>query len=181
MAKDKSAAAETPATAPARRKKLPTTALLIGGITIVQAVGFFFAFKMFAGPPAATLGADGQHHAAGEDPKGETSKVTTEFALLEKLRVPNNKSGRMFMYDLDVFVVVGADRRPIVEKLKTERAAEVSDRLAQIVRAADPRILEEDDLRTLRMQMQSALSTISGDPELIQRVLIPRCVPIRAD
>ncbi|MBK8914400.1 MAG: hypothetical protein IPM64_07320 [Phycisphaerales bacterium] len=180
MAKEKPAAAEAPA-APAKRRKLPKTAMLIGGITIVQAVGFFFAFKMFAGPPSPTLGADGQHHAAGEDPAGATSSVTAEFSLLEKLRVPNNKSGRMFMYDLDVFVVIAADRRPIVEKLKTERAAEVSDRLAQIVRAADPRILEEDDLRTLRMQMQSALSAISGDPELIQRVLIPRCVPIRAD
>lgn len=179
-------AKEAPATEQqtAPRKKLPMTAIIIAGITVVQAAGFFFAFKMFAGPPAPAYGAEhgeGDHHAEGADPHQEEEHGAAEFPLLEKVRVPNNKSGRLYMYDLDVVVVVSAARKPDVEKLKAERAAEISDRVGAIVRAADPRVLEEDDLRTLRTQIQTMLNTICGDAELVQRVLIPRCMPLRIE
>lgn len=185
-AKEKQAAAGGDEAAAKPKKKLPMTAIIIAGITIVQAAGFFMAFKMFAGgAPEPTYGAEhgeGEHHAEGDDPHAQPAvQMTAEIPLLEKLRVPNNKSGRMYMYDLDIVIVTSAEQKAEVEKLKTERAAEISDRIAQIVRAADPRVLEEDDLRTLRTQMQAAISTIAGNPEIVQRVLIPRCMPIRAE
>ncbi|MGE0481209.1 MAG: hypothetical protein AB7Q17_12125 [Phycisphaerae bacterium] len=173
--------AGTPET-PKPKKKLPKTALIVAAITIVQAVGFFFAFKMFAGGPQATYGHEGAHYA--HEPEVTTrpaATATVEIPLMQRFRVPNKKSGVLYIYDLDVVVVSPADRKEEVEKLKTERAGEVADRLGQILRAADPQVLNEDDFRTLRLQMQAALGAIAEDPELVQRVLIPRCVPIRSD
>jgi hypothetical protein len=56
---------------------------------------------------------------------------------------------------------------------------EIADAVASIVRSLDPRYLNEPDLKTFRLQVQRALGEIAADPDLIQAVLIPRCVPMR--
>ncbi|MBL8880120.1 MAG: hypothetical protein JNG88_13460 [Phycisphaerales bacterium] len=175
------AAEEAPPQAePKKKKGLPMNVIIIAGITVAQAAGFFFAFKMLGGGPAPTHGAEGENYIEGEGGHATTQPVQmVEVPLLEKFRVPNKKSGATFMYDFDVYVVVPADHKEKIELLKEERYGEIADRIAQIVRAADPAILNEDDLQTLRVQIQHVIGGIAEDEHLIQRVLIPRCVPIR--
>lgn len=161
------------------------TLIIIVAVAAVQGGLFFAAIKFFGGAPQPSYGATGEpgrpdeHYTQGGDPT--RSMETVEVDLLKKFRVPNTKSGRTWVYDFDIKIVVPADRKAAVESLVTERAGEISDRVAQIVRAADSRTLQEDDFRTLRMQIEQALATIFRDEKLVQRVLIPRCVPTQAD
>ncbi len=126
-----------------------------------------------AAPPS---GGHGGHYAAGGDPKD--SAATAEVMLLQKFRVPNNRTGRAILYDFDIAVIVRADRKAEMEALVKERAGEISDQVAQIVRGAEARVLQEFDFRTLRTQIQHALAGIVRDDKLVLRVLIPRCVPL---
>lgn len=170
--------------------KLPgkKTLLVVGVVAALQAGGFFLAMKLFSAGPTPTYGSEGAgghagaghadgaaHYAAGPDPKVEAA--TVEVPLLTKFRVPNNRSGRTILYDFDMVVVVRADRKADVETLVKDRAGEISDQIAQLVRGADSRVMQEFDFRTLRMQILHTLSTIARDDKLIQKVLIPRCVP----
>jgi flagellar basal body-associated protein FliL len=75
-------------------------------------------------------------------------------------------------------IKVPAHEKEQVEAVVAERKGEISDIVARIIRSADPRVLAEDELKTLRMQVQHALTPVLKDEDLVQRVLIPRCVPI---
>jgi flagellar basal body-associated protein FliL len=104
-----------------------------------------------------------------------------EVIVLKNFRVPNNKGGRLYIYDMDVSIVVAAGDKERLEKVIKERSGEISDTVAQIMRRATERTLTEDDLRALRHQLREGLLEIIKDEKLVQRVLIPRFVPIRAD
>lgn len=163
-------------------KKLPMTPILIGVVSLVEAAGFFAYMKFMGGGPKATYGDDhGQHAIEEHAPAAPAALPSAEVQLVKRFRVPNNKQGVTFIYDFDISIVVPGEKREEVELKVEERAAEIADRMARIVRAADPRILAEDDFATLRAQIGHALGEVFHDEELVQRVLIPRCVPMRAD
>jgi len=77
--------------------------------------------------------------------------------------------------------VVPLDQKEHMEGLVKQRSGEIGDRIARIMRSATDRVLKEDDLRALRQQMLETLREIVEDESLIQRVLIPRFVPMRSD
>lgn len=175
MAKEATAPAEP---APAAKKKgLPKTLILIGGITVAEAILFFVAFKLMGGGPSTTHGDEHGSVVQGPEPAAEVADVEVE--LLAKFRVPNSVQGKTWLYDLDLVVKVPAHRKADMENLKTTRMGEIADSVASIVRSLDPRYLNEPDLKTFRLQVQRALGEIAADPDLIQAVLIPRCVPMR--
>lgn len=164
------------------RKKLPMTLIAVLGVAVLEAAGFLIAFQfMGGGGPQPTYGGEeGEHYAHGEEPAPEAGPGA-EVELLKKFRVPNNKSGRMYIYDLDISLVVPDSKRELATTRIAERAAQISDCVARIVRGADQRTLNEDDLQSLRVQLKHELTTVLQDEGLVDRVLIPRCVPIRAD
>ncbi len=194
-------AEENAAPAPKPKKKLPLILGLVLGISLVEGAGFFVAFKVFGGGPKPSYGGeDGRHAVEVEKPatgghggksaasEGEGKKggegaeaSATEVPLLQKFRVPNNQSGKTYIYDFDLTVVVAAGRKEAAEKLVAGHAGEIADRIAQIVRGAEQKALDEYDFKTVRQQIQRALGEIMGDEKLVERVLIPRCVPIRAE
>jgi flagellar basal body-associated protein FliL len=104
-----------------------------------------------------------------------------EVSVLRNLRVPNDKSGRVYLYDLEISAVVAASEKDRAETLVKARAGEIGDRLAALMRSAPDRVLKETDLRTLRFQILEALREITGEESLVQRILIPRFVPIRSE
>ena len=104
-----------------------------------------------------------------------------EVLVVKNFRVPNNKSGRLFIYDMDLSIVVTASGKERLEKTVKERNAEIADTIAQIIRRASEKTLAEDDLQALRYQIKEGLLEIIQDEKLVQRILIPRFVPIRAD
>ena len=160
------------------KKKLPLTLGIIGGVAVLQGVGFFVFFKFFGSKPQAALAET--NHVIESVPASQPAEFI-EVSLLKSYRVPNCKSGRTWVYDLDVIVVVPAKEKDKVERLADERAGEIADRVSGLVRAAPDSVLREDDLRVLRNQFLEGLREIMGDEKLIQRVLIPRFVPLRAE
>ncbi len=135
-------------------------------------------------PGGEKSGKGGEKAAEGGAESGPATAVaatgSAEVVLLQRFKVPNSKGGTIILYDFDISVVVPAARKTAAEEVFKSRAAEIADRVAQVIRQAAPRVLSEDDFATLRGLLKQLLSEITGDGQLIQRVLIPRCVPLRA-
>ncbi len=181
MAKEK--AEEAQSAEPKPKKKLPMTIILIVVVAGMQGAGFYVGAKYFgAGPSVAHGETEDSHHMEGHEPEpDQAADSTVEISLLKSFKVPNNKSGRMYIYDLDIVAKLRTSQKAAVEKLVAERPGEISDAVARIVRSAEPKIMAEDELKSLRMQIRSALAEIAGEAETFEQVLIPRCVPIRVE
>lgn len=183
-----SEAAKTPppAAAPADEGKAKKSSgmkgmiIVIAVVTVVEGAGFYGAMKMFGGGPQVAHGEQTEtNHAQGPEPVAH--KPTAEVELLTKFRVPNDKSGRLFIYDMDLSVKVDAEHREAFDKLVEERKGELSDRVARIIRSNESEVLHEPDLKSLRMQIRHSVGEMAGDPEMVLEVLIPRFVPMRSD
>lgn len=154
------------------------TLALVLGVALLEGGAFFIAFQWF-GTNEATYGQDG--HVLEEAELVEIK--TQEVELLRGFRVPNNKDGRLKVYDFDITVVVPADDNERLKDIETaleSKMGEISDRTARVVRSASPRSLNEDDFRTLRLQLRQEYADVLRDPDAVIRVLIPRCVPMYA-
>lgn len=160
------------------RTKLPRTLGIVLGVAVAQGVAFFVIFKVAGGGPEAAHGE--QSHAIEAAPSSQTAGGA-EVALLRSFKVPNDKSGVLRVYDIDLSVVVAAADKARVETLVERHAGAIADCVAGIVRGATDRMLREDDLRVLRAQLLEGLREVTGDEHLIQRVLIPKFVPLRAE
>lgn len=167
-----------PASPKSTKKRLPMTLGIVLGVAIAEAAVFFIVFK-FSGSGPQPAHAEQSH--AIEGPAASQPAAIAEVPLLKSFRVPNDKNGHMYIYDLDLSIVVPLDQKARMEGLVKQRAAEIGDRMARIMRSASDRMLKEDDLRALRQQMLEGLREIMEDESLIERVLIPRFVPMRAD
>ena len=170
---EQAAKTETPAKP---NKRFPMTVGIVLGVALAEAAVFFIVFKFVGGGPRTAQAENGQPIEAATQPAG-----VAEVPVLKSFRVPNDKLGRMYLYDLDVSVVVPLEQKERVEGLVKQRSGEIGDRIARILRSASDRMLKEDDLRALRQQVLETLREIVEDEDLIQRVLIPRFVPMRAD
>jgi flagellar basal body-associated protein FliL len=166
---------------PKKRRRIPKTLVIVIAVATVEAVGFYGVTKLFGGGPQVAHGAEeGEGHLLdGEDPG--SVPVTAEVAFLSDFRVPNSKNGRLYTYNFDIAVKVAGRRQEEMKALVAERKNELSDRVARIVRAADPPVLNEPELKTLRMQIKHEIGAVAGDQDLVLEVLIPRCQPIRSD
>src|SRR5437870_8872592 len=171
---------------------LKSTPALLGVVMLVEALVLFAGFKMFGGAPHSAQAADatseeegghgeGGHDAHGGPIKGEKRKVV-ELQVLE-FKAPNKQSGRLFLYDVSVFVTVKTEFKERVEAAFKDREATIRDRARTIISQCDPEKLgggSEPGLETLRRQMKHQLDEIIGDG-MIEEVLIPRCIPYRQD
>jgi flagellar basal body-associated protein FliL len=200
MAKDKQKEAEREASgsshAPEEKKSagggagaaiLRSTPALLGVVMVVEALVLFAGFKMFNGSPQSagadevetTDGANGTLKGIGV--KSEKKKVI-ELNVLE-FKAPNKQTGRLFLYDVSVFVTVKTEFKERVEAAFKEREATIKDRVRTIISQSDPEKLgggTEPGLETLRRQVKHQLDEIIGDG-MIEEVLIPRCIPYRQD
>ena len=171
---------------------LKSTPALLGVVMLVEALVLFAGFKMFGGAPHSAQAADatseeegghgeGGHDAHGGSVKGEKRKVV-ELQVLE-FKAPNKQSGRLFLYDVSVFVTVKTEFKERVEAAFKDREATIRDRARTIISQCDPEKLgggSEPGLETLRRQMKHQLDEIIGEG-MIEEVLIPRCIPYRQD
>ncbi len=173
-------AAANESVAKPKRKRLPKTLVIVLGITVLEAAVFFFIFKAGGGGPDVVHG-EGSHALEGAATSRPAAADSAEVTLLKAFKVPNDKSGRVLIYDLDLSVVVPADSQQDMEKLARAHDGEIKDRVARILRAATHQMLQEDDLRALRQQLAAGLREIVTEDDLIRRILIPRLVPIRSD
>jgi flagellar basal body-associated protein FliL len=163
--------------------KLP---VLLGGVMLIEAVVLFAGFKFVAGGAKSAAAADMTMNVKKEGEEGATSTgekaKTVEIALLDA-RFPNKLSGREFLYDVNIFVSVKADSEEKVKKQIAANDALIKDRVRTIIAQSDPEKLgggSEPGLETLRRQVKYQLDEIVGE-NMVDEVLIPRCIPFRAD
>lgn len=171
--------ADEPQEVPQKKKKgLPKTAIIVAGVALVEAAVFFAVFKFAGSGPEA---AHGESNPSIAGPAASQPVMPAEVALVQGLRVPNEKRGQMWIYDVDVTIVVPASEAERIQKIVDERSGEIGDRVGRIVRGATARMLEEDDLRALKNQLTLAVQDVFQDESVVQRILIPRFVPMRSD
>lgn len=188
--------------------KLP---VLLGGVMVVEAAVLFGAFKMLGGSPAPAAGAElhakaeghgddedeeggaeahGAAPAAGGHGGGDTKaagpviKPKGKYALtVLEFKATNKVSGRMYLFDVSIEAqVLGANLDKVKAKLE-QRKALISDRVRTIIAQSDPEKLNgqaEPGLETLKRQVKFQLEDVVG-PGLIDEILVPRCIPFRAD
>ena len=167
--------------APKKKVRVPKMLAIVVVVAVEEGVGFYAATKLFGGGPQVAHGADErQGHLLDGAEVGDVP-VTVEIEVLSKFKVPNDKRGRLYIYDFDVALKVPGHREAEATELVRKRQRELSDRVARVVRAADPATLHEPELKTLRLQLQHTIGEVVGDQDIIVEVLIPRCVPMRSD
>ncbi len=182
--------------------KLP---VLLGGVMVIEGAILFGAFKMMGSKPAATEGAE-LHAAEGEHAEGDDGgdvesaeaaggegekekgpapkKKNLRYSMpLIEFRAPNKVSGKMYLYDVAIEAQVMGKNYEDAQKKVEERKALISDRIRTIIAQSDPEKLNgqvEPGLETLKRQVKYQLDEIVGDG-VIEEVLVPRCIPFRAD
>lgn len=171
------------------------TPVLLGGVMIIEAAVLFAGFKFLgAGPAPAAASADLAPDAHGDSQGGDDShggagsgpaldrKQLVEVQVLE-FRAPNKLSGRTFLYDVSIYAVSSAAHEKEVKATIEARKALITDRVRTIIAQSDPEKLgggSEPGLETLRRQVKYQLDEIVGEG-MIDEVLVPRCIPFRAD
>jgi flagellar basal body-associated protein FliL len=168
---------------------LAKTPVLLGIIMVVEAVVLFAGFKFLGGGPknaSADVGLVKEEHGEGKGDEHGGPRVSSEkerqVEILQAFKARNVQSGRSFIYDLSVAVLVKAeDEDKIKEKVKS-RDALIKDRIRTIIAQMDPEKLggAEPGLETLRRQIKSQLEIIVGEG-MIEEVLVPTLTPFRAD
>lgn len=169
---DAAAAAATPAKGNLKSILVVLAVLLLEGGTIGVTM-------YLAGGPSKVQGVELQ-----ADLEAEKNKPVE--LLLVKDRFPNLQTGRHFLYDTEVYIVVRkADNENDAVKATLENMkATTSMEVGNIIRSAHPSYFEERTLATLRRQIKAMLDERLTDKEgksLVQDVLITRCTPFRAD
>ena len=168
---------ETPAPAPAPKGNLKAIVVVLG---VLALEGGTIGLTMYlAGGPSEVQGVELQ-----ADLEAENNKPVE--LLVVKDRFPNLQTGRHFLYDTEVYIVVRKidNENDAVKTMLEGMKATISMEVANIIRGAHPSYFEERTLATLRRQIKAVLDERILDKEgksLVQDVLIPRCTAFRAD
>jgi flagellar basal body-associated protein FliL len=181
---------------------LGKTPVLLGIVMLLEAVVLFAGFKFLGGGPkpasAVELAQDdggghdghgegGEGHGEGGGGGGGGKKSNDKDRVVElnvvEMKAPNTQNGRRFIYDMSVYASVKGEFEAKVKDRIKDRDALIRDRLRTIIAQMDPEKLgggSEPGLETLRRQIKTQLEIIIGDG-MIDEVLVPRCIPFRAD
>jgi flagellar basal body-associated protein FliL len=175
---------------------LSRTPVMLGGVMVIEAVVLFGGFKFLGGgKPQVVVGADlvtnqaGDHsdghgkaaHEGGTATPGDAAKFS-EMVVVE-MKAPNKMSGRSFIYDVSIWAVTTKTNEEKAKTVIKSREALIKDRIRTIIAQSDPEKLgggSEPGLETLRRQVKHQLEEIIGEG-IIDEVLVPRCIPFRAD
>jgi flagellar basal body-associated protein FliL len=152
---------------------------VVGVLMVIEGVGMIVAVKYVGGGPEPAGASDGSTgegdgEGAGWIPEHTELPVTNLMAF-------NSQNGRVFVYQMSVYADVEAKSSEKVRELFEARQNTIDDRLSKIIRAADPKYLDEAGLETLRRQFKHELDQVLGDEALIKQVLFPEFSKSRAD
>ena len=174
-------AKKQPDAAPAegeKKKGLPLMPILtVAAVLVVEAV-VIVALFMFSGGPTDVKAEPGvaDEVALGEKP-AEALVVAGKFQ--------NTQSGRSFMYDTEIYVVVKQKHLAEVEERIAAMQASIQRDITTIFRRAQPSHLREQELATLTRQVKATLDEHFGrdeqDEPIIDEVLIAKCMEFASD
>lgn len=183
---------------------LAKTPVMIGLVMLIEAAVLFAGFKFLGGGAKQASAVDLAREIANKDPHGEAGRGDghgggghgggqgndspaskdkfVEINIVD-FKAPNSQNGRRYIYDVSVFALVpGESDQKVKDKIKKSENL-IKDRLRTIIAQMDPDKLgggTEPGLETLRRQVKTQLEIIIGDG-MIDEVLVPRCIPFRAD
>ncbi len=151
--------------------------LVLGAVLLLEA-GTIGLTMMFSGGPKVA-------EAQGLTPDAQAAAEKPVELLLVKDQFPNQRTGRTYIYDAEIFITV---RNKDADKTKTRIAdmtATLATEVAVIFRRAEPTQLREATLATLTRQIKAAVSEkigedAEGEP-IVKDVLIRKCIEFRAD
>jgi flagellar basal body-associated protein FliL len=173
MADKPAPAADAANPPPPPAKKLPIKTLaVVAVIMIVEAAGVIFATGLL-GPRASHAETDG--HELVEDDSEETAEIEVSSEKYQNL-----STGRVWVWDLSVFLQVKNKNAEAVKAVLEQRKAEIGEGLGQIVSRAQHAQLKEPERQTLIRQISAFLERIRGMTDadgksLVERVMIPKC------
>ncbi len=180
----KKAESASPATAGGGRKK--KTLLIVGILMVLEGVGVFALVHLMRPAPSDAIGmAGGMSAGEGEKGEGEASDpaaVAGEFAevVIGPSDAVNSRDGRPYVYHVEVTALVRQSKKDTAKMLVEARGATIRDRIDTVLRNADPKILAEPGLETLRRQLKSEFDRIAKDEKLIEEVLITKFLRSRS-
>ncbi len=157
------------------KKKMILTIVVVLVVMLVEGGAVFVATKFISGGPLDAVAVEG-----GAEEGTPAGELEGEVPIAE-INAPNTKSGRVFVYEIHLAGRVNETDRERVELLIEDHRLTIDDRLNNIIRAAEPQVLKEDGLETLKRQMRLEVNRILGDENLIREVLMPKMMPYRAD
>lgn len=151
--------------------------VLVVLVMVLEGGGIFIAMKVFGSGPedadaAAMLGEDGL--------VGWTESGFVEVHVAD-LEAPHVKTGRSYIYDIRVSIRIKPEAKEQVDTLLANHKEMLMDRLNRIIRGAEPTHLEEDGLEVIRRQMKYELDQALGDETIVEEVLLPRFLKMKAD
>ncbi len=162
------------------KSKKIMTLIVIGGVMLAEAGLIIGAMKMFGSEPEPAMAADGEGGEGGVDGEGAGDATALAEVCLAEVDASNNRTGRQYMYHLQVFALIEAEQKEALDKIIEERRATIQDRINTIIRAADPKQLNEPGLETLRRQVKFELQKIIGEGAIIHELLIPELLQSRS-
>ena len=152
------------------------TALVVGGLMLLEGVGIFVAVKFMGGGPDTMHAGQG----VGDESDGGGKLSSSEVRVTDFMAI-NDVSGRVFVYQLSVYAEIDAEESQKIEDMIESRQNAIDDSFSKVIRGSDPKYLDEPGLETLRRQFKHELGRILGDESHIKTILFPEFKKSRAD
>ncbi len=152
------------------------TAIVVGGLMLLEGVGIFVAVKFIGGGPDTLRAGDG----IGEGSDGDGKMSSSEVRVTD-LMAFNSNGGRVFVYQLSVYAEIDAEESQKIKDMIESRQNAIDDSFSKVIRGSDPKYLDEPGLETLRRQFKHELGRILGDESHIKTILFPEFKKSRAD
>jgi flagellar basal body-associated protein FliL len=127
----------------------------------------------------AHKGSDAHANTKGGAPSatGPSTSLSPTDGMMEievaDSRLHNVRSGRSMIVRIKVSVLVMSQKADQMKSMIEQRKARLHERVCSVVRNAEPKLLDEPGLETLKRQLKFELTQVVGDSELIREVLIP--------
>ncbi|MGD9689596.1 MAG: hypothetical protein AB7K52_06680 [Phycisphaerales bacterium] len=176
--KEKPPAAPAAEAGAAKKKGLPIMMIgVVGAIMVVEAVVVFMFFSMIG--PKATHAAPDPHMIQQDDMQG------VQEVLVAEEKFQNLQQGKVWFWDIAVYVQVQKKNADQVKKVLESRGNEIKEEIGRVIGKAQPAQLREPDGQTLNRQFTAYLTRIFGndheDKPLVEKVIVPKLRGIRGE
>lgn len=167
------------AAAPAKKKFSLKPLLVLLAIVLIEGAAISAAF-VISGKPADVTAASG----AEKDEALKLEQPIEELVVADKFQ--NTRTGRTYLYDTEVYIVVKQRHHEQAKELLESKKAQIRQDIRTIISRAEPAQLLEPTLATLTRQIKASLDEKLGvdaqeGKPLIQEVLITKCTQFRVD
>ncbi len=161
------------ANAEAPKKSGMKTMMIVAAIMVVEAVAVFGIMKFTMGSSTSAQSAQLE----GEEENDRERPVEIE---LVRDKFQNMATGRVWQWEVHVFLRVRNKNVERVEAEKEKRRNEIEEGVARIIRSAQDRHLREPGLESITRQLNQYVNEVFGYDQAgiprVERVIIPKCM-----